>query len=93
MEDSLLEEVDGGDILEEKPEWMTRSNTINPMLFPLLGRFGATISDVELSTILSELVCYMKNLNKDMKFIYKNGKKGLLLEIPINMTTKYRNFR
>ena len=63
------------------------------MVFSLLSMFGATISDVELSTILSELVCYMKNLDKDMKFTSKNGKKGLLLEIPMNMTTKYRNFR
>ena len=92
LEDSVMEEIDGGDILEEKPEWMTRSNTINPMLFPLLSRFGATISDVELSTVLSELVRFTKDLKKVMNFKYKNGKKGLLLEIPMNISSEYGNF-
>lgn len=46
LEDSLMEEVDGVDILEEKLEWMTISNSINSTLFPLLSSFGATISDV-----------------------------------------------
>ena len=63
------------------------------MLFPILSRFGATISDAELSTVLSELVRFTKDLKKVMNFKYKNGKKGLLLEIPMIISSEYGNFR
>ena len=92
LEDSVIE-IDDVNILEDQPEWMTKSNTINPILFPLLCRFGSTISDVELSTLLSELVRFTKDLETGMNFTYKNGRKGLLLEIPMNISTKYRNFQ
>ena len=86
-------EIDGGNSLEDTPDWMTKSNTINRILFPLLSRFGWTITDIELSTILSELVRFTKDLKKVMNFTYKNGKKGLLLEIPMNVSSKYGNLR
>ena len=91
VEDSEMEEIDG-DNIEEKPEWMTRSNTINPLLYPVLSRFGPTISDVDLSNLLSELVSFSKHVKKIIKFQYKNGKKGLLLEIPKTISHKYINF-
>ena len=84
---------DGGVSLKDMPDWLTRTNTINQSLFPILSRFGATISNVELSSLLSELVKFYKNLEKDMNFTYKNGREGLLLEVPRNASSKYRCFR
>ena len=87
------ENIDGGVSLNDKPSWMTKSNPINQTLFPILSRFGATISDVELSGLLTELVHFNRDIGRDMTFGYKNGREGLLLEVPQNISTKYKHFR
>ena len=87
------ESFDGGVSLMDKPVCLTRTNTINQSLFPILSRFGASISDVEISALLSELVKFHRDLGKHMSFRYKNGREGLLLEIPKNTSSKYRCFR
>ena len=92
LEDSVIE-IDDVNILEDQAEWMTKSNTINLILFQLLCWFGLTIIDVELSTLLSELVRFAKDLETVMNFTYKNRRKGLLLEIPMHISTKYINFQ
>ena len=76
-----------------KPEWMTSTNVINCDSFPILSRLGSTITDVELSCLLSEVVKFTKDLGKDMEFRYRNGREGLLLEVPKNSSSKYRRFR
>ena len=61
---------------------MKKTNTINQSCFPILSRFGATISNEELSGLLSEIVNFKKDSGEDMTFTYKNGREGLLLEVP-----------
>ena len=75
-----------------KPEWMTSTNVINCDSFPILSRLGSTITDVELSCLLSEVVKFTKDLGKDMEFRYRNGREGLLLEVPKNSSSKYQRF-
>ena len=72
---------------------MTKTNNINQHVFPLLSRFCATISDVELESLFSELVHFNKDIAKDMNFWYKNGREEFFLEVPLNMPNKYRGFR
>ena len=60
------ESFDGGVSLMDMPVWLTRTNTINQSLFPILSRFGASISDVEISALLSELVKFHMDLGKQM---------------------------
>ena len=65
IEAEVVDDLDCGDVdfddsvsLNNKPDWMKKTNTINQSLFPILSRFGATISNVELSGLLSELVYF-----------------------------------
>ena len=65
IEAEVVDDLDCGDVdfddsvsLNNKPDWMKKTNTINQSLFPILSRFGATISNVELSGLLSELVFF-----------------------------------
>ena len=90
---ALVDNFDDGVSSMNKPEWMTSTNIINHNLFPILSRLGSTISDVELSCLLSEVVKFTKDLGKDMTFSYRNGREGLLLEVPKHISSKYKNFR
>ena len=100
MEAEAVDDVGDGDAVfdesasfQDKPSWMKKANTINQSCFPILSRFGASISNVELSGLLSELVYFKKDLGEDMTFNYKNGREGLLLEVPKNKSHEYKHFR
>ena len=90
---ALVDNFDDGVGSMNKPEWMTSTNIINHNLSPILSRLGSTISDVELSCLLYEVVKFTKNLGKDMTFSYSNGREGLLLEVPKHISSKHKNFR
>ena len=89
----MVDNFDDGVSSMNKHEWMTSTNIINHNLFPILSRLGSTISDAELACLFSEVVKNFKDLGKDMTFSYRNGREGLLLEVPKNISSKYKNFR
>ena len=49
--DTMIDNFDSCVSIQKNWEWMTNTNTIDKNLSPILGRFGATISDVELSCL------------------------------------------
>ena len=62
------ERFDGSVTLMDKPVWVTRTNTTNHSLFLILSRFGLSISDVEISALLSELIKFHRYLGKEISF-------------------------
>ena len=88
-ENIVMVTYDVGVSLQENPGWVTKTNTIRQRKFPLLSRFGATISDTDVSALLFELETCHKYLDKYVVFLYKNGRERILLEVPRNASKIY----
>ena len=66
---------------------------IDSTLFPNLSKLGKSITDLQSSSIIKEVISFGSHHKIDLSFQYTNGRKGLLILIRHLYTPHYHHFR